>query len=58
MPSVVELRSQQKRTLYALKKIEYDNSGLEIKGLKEQIRAFSVEMEQEDIAFVEKMIRE
>ena len=58
MPSVVELRSQQKRTLYALKELERDNADFEIKGLKQKIKAFEAEMEQEDVAYVEKKLRE
>ena len=54
----IELRSQQKRMLYVLKKLERDNSGIAIKGLREQIQAFEVEMEPEDVAYVEKKLAE
>ena len=58
MATELELRSQQKRMLYTLKKLKHDNPEIEIKGLNDQIRAFQTEMEQEDVALVEKMVAE
>ena len=56
MATEIELRSQQKRMLYSLMKIRQDNPDLDIKGLNEQIKAFQAEMEQADVALVEKMV--
>jgi len=62
MPSGVEIRTQQKRTLYAVKKLQYDIKDAELqdvlKAVKELVKAFEAEMEQEDIAFIEKKIAE
>ena len=58
MPSAIELRSIQKRMLFTLKKIESDNAPATVKGLHEHIIALQAEMEQEDVALVEKLIAE
>ena len=53
-----ERRSQQRRTLTMLKKIRIDNPGLDIKGLKEQIIVYQSEMDEVDVALVDKHIEE
>ena len=58
MPTGVEIRIQQKRTLYMLKELENQNEGNEVRGLKKLIKSIEAEMDQEDIAFVEKKIKE
>ena len=55
---LIELRSQQKRMLYTLKKLERDNSTVTVVGLRGQIKALEVEMEAEDVAYVEKKLGE
>ena len=50
----VEMRSMQKRVLYMLKKI-YRVSPCDI--VKEYIAALEVEMEEEDVALVEKKLK-
>jgi len=54
MPTVVELRSMQKRTLYMLKRI-YKEAPSDI--TKEYIAALEAEMEEEDVALVEKKLK-
>jgi hypothetical protein len=54
MPAMIELRTTQKRMLFMLMKLERDNPGIKIAGLRDQIIAFQTEMEQEDVALVEK----
>ena len=56
--TAIELQIQQKRMLYTLKKLERDNSAITVKGLKEQIQALEVEMEVENVAYVEKKLSE
>ena len=56
MPSGLEIRAQQKRMLFALKKLEQHEKGIHFRELKELIVAIETEMEQEDIAFVEKQV--
>jgi len=51
----MELRSMQKRTLLMLKEVEQETpSAL----LKRHIRAIETEMEAEDVAYVEKKLKE
>ena len=57
MPGNMELRATQKRMLYALKKLEQENEQ-EVKGLRELIKASEVEMDAEDVAYVEKKLSE
>jgi len=52
----LEVRREQKRMLYTLKKLERDNKEVKINGLREAIIAQETEMDQEDIAFVEKKV--
>ena len=54
MPIGLELRSMQKRMLYTLKKIEQENPGVDI---RDYIKAVEVEMEEEDVALVEKKLK-
>jgi len=53
MPPLHEMRSIQKRTLALLKKAEQDPSKL-----PEIIREYSIEMEEEDVAYVEKKMQQ
>ena len=54
----MELRSIQKRMLFMLKALERDNAPQQVIGLHQQIIALQAEMEQEDVALVEKLIAE
>ena len=53
-----ELQTYQKRLFYNLLLIRERNKNVSIEGLDELIHAARVEMDQEDAAFVEKMIAE
>jgi hypothetical protein len=56
MATSIEVQVEQKRRLYQLLKLKKDNEGYEVKGLNELINATKAEMQQEDVAWVEKMI--
>ena len=58
MATNLEVQIEQKRRLYLLLKLKKDNAELNIKGLNEQIIAVKAEMQQEDVAWVEKMAAE
>ena len=53
-----EILVEQRRRLFALLRIRKANPGMEIKELNNQINAVIAEMEQEDVAWVEKKIAE
>ena len=55
MPNSKELSSYYKRVLLMLKEVEAETTS---PALKKHIRAIKAEMEQEDIAHVEKILRE
>ena len=55
MPTYNEMRREQKRQLYVLKKLRRDNKG-EVIGLDESINMVEAEMEAEDVAWVEKKL--
>ena len=56
MASEREIRKEQKRSLYQLKMLERNNSGIEVKGLHQLINQQEAEMDAEDVAWVEKKI--
>jgi hypothetical protein len=58
MATNVEVQVEQKKRLYQLLTLKKDNEGLNIKGLNELIKATKAEMQQEDVAWVEKMVAE
>jgi hypothetical protein len=62
MPTNMEIRILQKNTLHDLlvlkMEMESENDGVNLKGLNRLINKTKTLMEQEDIAFVEKMISE
>jgi len=58
MASILEIQVEQKKRLYQLLKLKKDNEGYDIKGLNELIKATRAEMQQEDVAWVEKIVAE
>jgi len=58
MASSIEVRTNHKKTLFALLKLKKDNASLHIVGLKELIIGTIAEMEAEDVAYVEKMVEQ
>jgi len=56
MPNILEMRVIQKERLFDLLILEKANTGITIKGLALQISKAKAVMEQEDIAFVEKLV--
>jgi hypothetical protein len=60
MGTSLELRTSQKDKLFDLLVIAMENekAGIEVIGLKSVITKSKALMEQEDIAFVEKMVKE
>jgi hypothetical protein len=56
MPSNRELQVEQRRRLFMLLKLQKDNGIDKIIGLNEMIIATEAEMEEEDVAWVEKKI--
>ena len=56
MPSISELRSNQKRKLYEFLMIQRDLGETSSKALTEFIVAAKAEMEVEDVAYVEKLV--
>jgi len=53
-----ELRREQAERLFDLLKIKYDNPGIEIKSLDMFIVRAKAAMDKEDVAWVEKTIKE
>ncbi|MCL2054841.1 MAG: hypothetical protein FWG90_10480 [Oscillospiraceae bacterium] len=58
MATTLEIQVEQKKRLYMLLTLKKDNEGQNIRGLKEKIRATKAEMQQEDVAWVEKIVAE
>jgi hypothetical protein len=58
MATNLEVAVEQKKRLFMLLRIKTENKGLEIKELDNQILATRAEMQQEDVAWVEKMVAE
>ena len=56
MPTNQELQVEQKKRLFQFLKLEKENKGTDVKGLDELIIATKAEMQQEDVAYVEKMV--
>ena len=57
MPTNNELRATQKRTLYGLLLVKKDLGENESRALSEFILATMAEMDAEDVAYVEKLIK-
>ena len=55
MASAMELRMMQKRQLHTLLTIKKSNTGT-VGQLQESLSALVAEMEQEDVAYVEKIV--
>jgi hypothetical protein len=58
MATDLEIRERQKNTLFGLLKLKELNKNLKIVGLKDLIISAKVGMNKEDIADVEKNVRE
>jgi hypothetical protein len=58
MSTNLEIQVEQKKRLYMLLRLEKENAGIKINGLRRDIKATMAEMQQEDVAWVEKMIAE
>ena len=58
MATNLEVQVEQRRRLYQLLKLKKDNQGIMIDGLDEFIKQTRAEMQQEDVAWVEKMVAE
>jgi hypothetical protein len=56
MPTNRELQVEQRRRLFMLLKLKKDNGNNKIIGLNDMIIATEAEMEEEDVALVEKKI--
>ena len=55
MASILEIRVMQKRQMHMLLDIKKHNTG-QVARLQESIIALAAEMEQEDVAYVEKLV--
>jgi hypothetical protein len=58
MANAIEIRERHKSHLYSLLKIKKANRGIAVKELDEELNAAVAVMEQEDVAYVEKLIGE
>ena len=58
MANLTEIRVVQKEYLFSLLKLKLRNEGKEINELNDMIVNAKVRMDQEDVAWVEKMIKE
>ena len=56
MATSLEIQVEQKKRLYMLLSIKAENTGSDIKGLERKISETKAEMQQEDVAWVEKSI--
>jgi len=56
MATKTEMQVEQRRRLYQLLKLRKENANIEIKGLNELINMNESEMDEEDVAWVEKKI--
>ncbi|MCL2387945.1 MAG: hypothetical protein FWC89_10425 [Defluviitaleaceae bacterium] len=54
--AALEIQIEQKKRLFMLLKIKKSNEGYEVKALDDLILATEAEMQQEDVAWVEKKI--
>ena len=58
MANLAEIQISQKNKLFGLLKLKKRNEGIVINELDDMIIATKAEMTQEDVAWVEKMIKE
>jgi hypothetical protein len=58
MANTMEIQIEQKRRLFLLLSIKAENMAIEVKGLDKKIIETKAEMQQEDVAWVEKSIAE
>ncbi|MCL2225971.1 MAG: hypothetical protein FWB96_13470 [Defluviitaleaceae bacterium] len=56
MATKTEMQVEQKRLLYKLLKLKKDNAKVNVIGLNELINQAEAEMDEEDVAWVEKKI--
>ena len=56
MASMIEIRERQKYHLMSLLKIKKANSPNEVKGLSDELLCAVGVMEQEDVAYIEKLV--
>ena len=56
MANMAEIRERHKFHLYSLLKIKKANEGIEVKELGEALRMAVAMMEQEDVAYIEKLV--
>ena len=56
MASMIDIRERHKFHLFSLLKIKKANEGLEIKELDEELKLAVGMMEQEDVAYIEKLV--
>jgi len=58
MATNLEVQVEQKRRLYMLLTLKRENEGIRIKKIDDFIKATKAEMQQEDVAWVEKIVAE
>lgn len=58
MATNLEVQVEQRRRLFMLLELKKENEGVNINGLERKIIATKSEMQQEDVAWVEKMVDE
>ena len=58
MATSLEIQVEQKKRLFQLLSLKKINANIVVKGLDELIIATKAEMQQEDVAWVEKMVAE
>ena len=56
MASMIEIRERQKYHLMSLLRIKKANSPNEVKGLSDELLSAVGVMEQEDVAYIEKLV--
>ena len=56
MASSIEVRERHKKHLYSLLKIKKANTGITVSELQDEINDAIAVMEQEDVAWVEKIV--
>lgn len=56
MATSLEIQVEQRKRLFMLLELKKENIGNEINGLERKIIATKAEMQQEDVAWVEKMV--
>ena len=58
MTTLLEIQVEQQKRLFQLLRLKKINAEIVVKGLDELIIATKAEMQQEDVAWVEKMVAE